>query len=70
MNLGLEIRGRVDETESVESDSCCAIGIDKPWLDVKDEGIEESVSLVIMSEVLTVEGDLNLKHIWLGVPWN
>ena len=70
MNLGLQVSASVDKSEAIESDSCGAVGVDQPWLDVKDEGIKESVSLIVMSEVLIVKCYLNLKDIWLSVSWD
>lgn len=41
--------------------------MDQSWLNIKDKGIEESVSLVIVGVVLVVECQFDLEHVGLRV---
>jgi hypothetical protein len=67
MKLGLQFLGCIYKTKSMKSYSSCALCTDQSWFNIKDEWIEETVSLIIMSVILSIKSNLYWKHIRLCV---
>jgi len=63
----LQIVTSVHKPETHKSHLGGALGANEPWLHIEHVWVEETVGLVIMGIVLTVESRFNGEYIGLGV---
>jgi hypothetical protein len=60
----------VNETKTLDLNLGGTINRQKLGAGIKNEWIEVTISLVVIGVRFTVDGDLNVEHIWLSVLWN